>query len=336
MSHGTSPLSLVHKKIRLSEDLLSWEHERFSLKRLPAATLSSFHHHKDPRRHSMFINRSMELLFCPSHFLMCRSHIEIDIFALSLCPSHFSMCKTHINMHCHFVCPISRCARPISTCIVTLSAPFLDVQDPYQHALSLCLPHFSMCKTHINMHCHFVCPISQCARPISTCIVILSIPFLNVQDPYQHALSFYFSMYRSHIDVDTLTKSVHALADGIAHYVYNLSSVVGSTGEGGGGGGEDDVFSHVSSEYLVSWMEFLASQARSPQLLTEDHPVVSGLHQVCVCVCVCVYELEGGSVCVTVCMSLSLSFYPQALSRYLQDVTKLIQRPDRRCIALCI
>ena len=55
---GTAgPLKLVHKKIRLSEDLLSWEHERFSLKRLPAATLSSLHSHQDTRRHSMFVNR---------------------------------------------------------------------------------------------------------------------------------------------------------------------------------------------------------------------------------------------------------------------------------------
>ena len=54
---NTAPLKLVHKKIKLSEDLLSWEHERFSLKRLPAATLSSLHHHLEPRRHSMFVNR---------------------------------------------------------------------------------------------------------------------------------------------------------------------------------------------------------------------------------------------------------------------------------------
>ena len=57
LSPDTTTLPLIHKKIRLSEDLLSWEHERFSLKRLPAATLSALHSHKDPRRHSMFVGR---------------------------------------------------------------------------------------------------------------------------------------------------------------------------------------------------------------------------------------------------------------------------------------
>lgn len=49
---------LIHKKVRLSEDLLAWEHERFSLKRLPAATISSSENHKDARRLSMFVSKS--------------------------------------------------------------------------------------------------------------------------------------------------------------------------------------------------------------------------------------------------------------------------------------
>ena len=50
-------LHLVHKKVRLSEDLLAWEHERFSIKRYPAATLSALDTHKDPRRSSIFTAR---------------------------------------------------------------------------------------------------------------------------------------------------------------------------------------------------------------------------------------------------------------------------------------
>jgi hypothetical protein len=150
----SSSLSLVHKKIRLSEDLLSWEHERFSLKRLPAATLSSVHHHKDPTRHSMFVDRS-------------------------------------------------------------------------------------------------------------------------------------------HIDVDALALNVYALADGLARYLYNLSSVEGLGGQGAGLA----VFPQVHSKYLASWLDFLSGRPRSPQLVTEDHPVVAGLQQ--------------------------------ALSRSLQDVAKLIQKPDQ-------
>ena len=89
---------------------------------------------------------------------------------------------------------------------------------------------------------------------------------------------------------------MHALADGLARYLYNLSSPTAGLGAEGAGLGAERaglaVFPQVHLQYLSSWLEFLSRQARSPQLLTEDHPVVTGLHQVCVCVwmgvCVCV------------------------------------------------
>jgi hypothetical protein len=98
---------------------------------------------------------------------------------------------------------------------------------------------------------------------------------------------------RSHIDVDALALNVYALADGLARYLYNLSSVEGLGGQGAGLA----VFPQVHSKYLASWLDFLSGHPRSPQLVTEDHPVVAGLQQ--------------------------------ALSRSLQDVAKLIQKPDQ-------
>ena len=98
-------------------------------------------------------------------------------------------------------------------------------------------------------------------------------------------LSVQYSGCRSHVDIDSLTLNIHAVADGLARYLYNLSSM-----EGLRQGERLTVFPRVHSEYLVSWLDFLSSHARSPQLLTEDHPVVTGLYQVTsYSVCVCAY-----------------------------------------------
>ncbi|CAH0724211.1 unnamed protein product, partial [Brenthis ino] len=44
---------LVHKKINLADELLAWHHERFSIRRMTAFTVSSLQSHKDPSRNTL-------------------------------------------------------------------------------------------------------------------------------------------------------------------------------------------------------------------------------------------------------------------------------------------
>ena len=72
-------VTLVHKKIRLSEDLLAWEHEKFSLQKVPAATIS---HHPSPHigHMTMFTNRlPCQLLYCLWCGYLCRSDVDAAI-----------------------------------------------------------------------------------------------------------------------------------------------------------------------------------------------------------------------------------------------------------------
>ena len=49
-------VKMVHKKISLRDDFLSWEHERVSIRRLPGFTLSALPNHKVHERGVWFVN----------------------------------------------------------------------------------------------------------------------------------------------------------------------------------------------------------------------------------------------------------------------------------------
>ncbi|XP_053555624.1 nicalin-1-like [Bombina bombina] len=50
--------SIVHKKVNLGEEMLAWEHEQFSLRRIPAMTVSHLESHKHGLKNSILDTRS--------------------------------------------------------------------------------------------------------------------------------------------------------------------------------------------------------------------------------------------------------------------------------------
>lgn len=60
--YGNVTIEGVHKKINLADVQLAWEHERFSMRRMSAFTISSLKSHKDAYRTTIFNENEVQRL----------------------------------------------------------------------------------------------------------------------------------------------------------------------------------------------------------------------------------------------------------------------------------